>query len=112
MEILDPDFILDLVDNQEKKTSLLRDRMDDDYDRWRLVEYSPEGDSDYAHYTSNEPKTFAGKIVGWAATAELIMRIPYAAHLPETKDKNDKKEKMAIGMLASNDERHKNRLLQ
>jgi len=97
-----------LVDNHYDATYPFRDRMQDDYDLYQLHPYDA-GDG-YESYTSNEPRTYADKIVSWLAGAELSIRIPNIEEAREQREMNDAKEKFLIGVLTGADERLRRRL--
>ena len=56
-----PEKIIDKVEGQYEATEPLRNRMDKDYSLYRLDPYDA-GDG-YQSYTSNEPSTYADKII-------------------------------------------------
>jgi len=97
-----------LVDDHYDATYPFRDRMQNDYDLYRLNPYDA-GDG-YESYTSNEPRTYADKIVSWLAGAELSIRIPNIEEAREQREMNDAKEKFLIGVLTGADERLRRRL--
>ena len=86
----------------------MRDRMQDDYDLYIMRPYDA-GDG-YESYTSNEPRTYADKIISWMAAAELIIRIPNTDEPREMRDMNDAKEKFLIGLFRGADERLRRRM--
>ena len=100
--------ITKLVDNHYDATYPFRNRMQSDYDLYRLNPYDA-GDG-YESYTSNEPRTYADKIVSWLAGAELSIRIPNIEEAREQREMNDAKEKFLIGVLTGADERLRRRL--
>ena len=82
--------------------------MQDDYDIYIMRPYDA-GDG-YESYTSNEPRTYADKIVSWMAAAELVIRIPNIEEPRERREMNDAKEKFLIGLFRGADERLRRRL--
>ena len=85
------DQIVKLVEGHRESTYPFRDRMQDDYDLYIMRPYDA-GDG-YESYTSNEPRTYADKIISWMASAELIIRIPNIEEPREMRSVNDAKEK-------------------
>ena len=102
------DQITKLVDDHRDSTYPFRERMQDDYDLYVLNPYDA-GDG-YESYTSNEPRTYADKIVSWLSSAELTIRIPNIEEPRQQRDMNDAKEKFLIGIFRGADERLKRRL--
>jgi hypothetical protein len=64
------DEIVKLVDSHRDATYPFRDRMQDDYDLYIMRPFDA-GDG-YESYTSNEPRTYADKIISWMSAAELM----------------------------------------
>ena len=102
------DEIVNLVEKHREGTYPFRDRMQDDYDLYIMRPYDA-GDG-YESYTSNEPRTYADKIVSWMAAAELVIRIPNIEEPRERREMNDAKEKFLIGLFRGADERLRRRL--
>ena len=98
-----PEDIIDLVEGHYEATEPLRTRMEEDHAIYRLEPY--DAGEGYQSYTSNEPKTFANKIIEWISGAEMTVRIPHNGQDTDLRDKNDQKEKFLIGILRSADER-------
>jgi len=101
--------ILDLVEAHAVVTEPLRNRMDIDHQLYRLSPYDA-GDG-YQSYTSNEPQTYADKIISWLAAADRVIRIPPAGNPRSNREVNNDKERFIIGAFRSADERLSNRLL-
>ena len=101
--------ILDLVEAHAVVTEPLRNRMDIDHQLYRLNPYDA-GDG-YQSYTSNEPQTYADKIISWMAAADRVIRIPPAGNPRSNREVNNDKERFIIGAFRSADERLSNRLL-
>ena len=91
------DEISKLVDDHRDATYPFRERMQDDYELYMLNTYDA-GDG-YESYTSNEPRTYADKIISWLSAAELTMRIPNIENVRDMREMNDAKEKFLIGIL-------------
>ena len=70
--------IISLVDSHYDSTEPLRSRMDTDHNLYRLKPYDA-GDG-YQSYTSNEPQTYADKIISWMSSADRVIRIPPAGN--------------------------------
>jgi hypothetical protein len=109
MPRLKPEDIIDKVESHYDSTNSLRDRMDADHQLYKLAPYDA-GDG-YQSYTSNEPQTYADKIVAWMTSADLIIRIPPNGNPRNTRDINNDKEKFIIGALKSANERLSSRLV-
>ena len=98
-----PEDIVDLVDGHYDATEPLRQRMQDDHALYRLEPY--DAGEGYQSYTSNDPQTYAEKVIGWIAGAEMTVRIPHDGASPDLRERNDLKERFLIGILAAADER-------
>ena len=98
-----PEDIIELVDAHYDATEPLRQRMQNDHELYRLDPYDA-GDG-YQSYTSNEPQTYAEKIIGWIAGADMTVRIPHDGADAELREKNDLKERFLIGVEKIADER-------
>ena len=97
--------IINKVEAHYDSTEPLRSRMDQDYSIYRLDPY--DAGEDFHNYTSNEPATFADKIVSFLNASELTARIPVNSQEREQREANDQKERFFIGTLRSADERLK-----
>ena len=95
--------IINKVEAHYDSTEPLRSRMDKDYSLYRMDPY--DAGEDFHNYTSNEPATFADKIVSFLTASELTARIPVNSQEREQREANDKKERFFIGTLRSADER-------
>ena len=100
-----PERIIDKVESHYDATEPLRNRMDRDYSLYRLDPYDA-GDG-YQSYTSNEPSTYADKIISFVVQSEMIARIPNFSEKEEIREANNMKEKFFLGALRSADERIK-----
>ena len=98
-----PEDIIALVDAHYDATEPLRQRMQDDHALYRLEPYDA-GDG-YQSYTSNEPQTYADKVVGWISGAEMTVRVPHDGADADLRNRNDSKEKFLIGIERSANER-------
>jgi hypothetical protein len=98
----DPDEIMHAVKRHEDETESLRERMEEDYDIYRLTPFDA-GDG-YQDYTSNSPQTYADKIIGWMASHRLIVRVPHRGDALQEREQNDNKERFLIGLLRAVDE--------
>ena len=104
-----PEDIIALVDAHHNHTEPLRQRMEDDHAIYRLTPY--DAGEGYQSCTSNEPQTFADKVMGWVSNAEMTVRIPHGGSDRKVREKNDLKERFLIGVLRSADERLCNMML-
>ena len=100
--------IISLVDSHYDATEPLRSRMDADHNLYRLSPFDA-GDG-YQSYTSNEPQTYADKIISWLAGSDMIVRIPPAGNPRNSREVNNDKERFIIGALKSANERLMKRL--
>jgi len=109
----EPAEIVAAVERHATETSPLRDRMDGDYSLYRLDEYTGEEDDEqgYRHFTSNEPMTYADKVMSWLNDANLTARIPTNGRDSDTREADTNKEQFVIGMLRAADERLMRRAL-
>ena len=98
--------IINKVEAHYDSTEPLRNRMDEDYALYRLDPY--DAGEDFHSYTSNEPATYADKIVSFLNSSELTARIPVNSQQREQREANDQKERFFIGALRSADERLRN----
>ena len=98
--------IINKVEAHYDSTEPLRNRMDEDYALYRLDPY--DAGEDFHSYTSNEPATYADKIVSFLNSSELTARIPVNSQQREQREANDQKERFFIGTLRSADERLRN----
>lgn len=92
--------------------------MDDDLDLYDLllfntnaVEGTPLG-SNFRSFTSNEPRTFADKLVSLLVSGELIINVPYKGADERERTRYDTAEKFWAGSLAQADERLERALKQ
>jgi len=98
-----PEDIVELVEAHYDATEPLRQRMQDDHALYRLDPY--DAGEGYQSYTSNDPQTYAEKVIGWVAGAEMTVRIPHDGAEPDLRERNDRKERFLIGITKAADER-------
>jgi len=98
-----PEDIIALVDGHYEATEPLRDRMEEDHALYRLTPY--DAGEGYQSYTSNEPRTYADKVMGWVSGADMTVRIPHDGADQDLREKNDQKERFLIGILRAADDR-------
>jgi hypothetical protein len=98
-----PEDIVSLVEAHYDSTEPMRQRMQDDHALYRLEPY--DAGEGYQSYTSNDPQTYAEKVIGWVAGAEMTVRIPHDGADPELRERNDLKERFLIGITKAADER-------
>ena len=98
-----PEDIVALVDAHYDVTEPLRQRMQDDHALYRLEPY--DAGEGYQSYTSNDPQTYADKIIGWVSGADMTVRIPHNGADADLRERNDMKERFLIGIDSAADER-------
>ena len=98
-----PDEIAGAVEDHDLATRPLRDRMDRDYELWRLQKY--DAGDDFKSFTSNAPRTYARKVQSILASARLNIRVPHDEGFRDERERNDNKERFAYGLMKANDER-------
>ena len=79
-----PEDIIALVEGHYNATEPLRQRMEDDHAIYRLAPY--DAGEGYQSYTSNEPQTYADKVMGWLAGSEMTVRIPHNGNDKKTRE--------------------------
>jgi hypothetical protein len=111
---LAPEQVIQRYDEEERRREELHDRMDADYKLWRLEPFKEskgtdgsgtEEANDYAKYTSNDPKTFAKKVISILSTAKIISQVPASNAERDERKKQNEKERWVTGVLKSADER-------
>ena len=100
---LKPEDIINKVETHYDSTEPLRSRMESDYSLYRLDPYDA-GDG-FQSYTSNEPSTYADKIISFLSSSEMVARIPQLSEDKEKRENNSKKERFFLGALRHADER-------
>jgi len=103
-----PDEIIKLVEEKKNLQSIqdVHNRMDVDYSLWRLDTY--EGDQaldGFRIYTTNEPRTYANKVMALLSSAILILRAERGARDKEERKSSNAKERFLYGILKAADER-------
>jgi len=105
------DEILKMVDQHETDVQLLRDRMEADYERYRLTEFIPIDEvtqdplEGYASYTSSDPRAFANKVMSWLSQARNLTRVKHTNDRMHDAKADNLKEHLAVGLLNAADER-------
>ena len=79
-----PEDIVALVEAHYDATAPLRQRMQDDHALYRLEPF--DAGEGYQSYTSNDPQTYAEKVIGWVSGAELSGRIPHDGADPDLRE--------------------------
>ncbi len=97
-----PSEIVKWFDSKQQSLQPLLDRMDADYSRYRLEPF--DAGADYASYTSNDPMTFADKIMAWIVQGTLTVSIPPSEEPRESRDTDARKERFLLGCLNAADE--------
>ncbi len=109
--------IVEAVNQHETDMTALYERMNGDYERYRLTPHvntdpvTGEELSNYAIFTSNAPKVFADKVISWQNLAELLLRVPHLEAGQHQEETDNLKERFIIGCLRAADERLKRMLL-
>ena len=101
-----PDEIIKLVKGQEEATKDLRQRMQDDYDWYRLhwTDDRQEATADgYQTYRTNEPRTFAKRVISWLTTADMTVRVPLDEMQTMERKQASLLEQFVIGALRAVD---------
>jgi hypothetical protein len=94
--------IIKLVAQYDLDNLTLHKRMSDDYNLYRLETYT--GNKGFKNYTSNEPMTFADKIISWLVSSKLLIQVPADDHPREAREQNNLMERFMVGMLRQADE--------
>ncbi len=84
------DDILGIIGEYKENTAFtdLRDRIENDYNLWRLEPYQLGKKDEYENYTTNEPRTLANK------TMEVLSSAPMQAEIPlQLSDEDERKRK-------------------
>ena len=107
-----PSEIIALVEAEDGRTKELRNRFNEDFSLYRLdsfkgLEHENEIDTEegYAHYTSNEPQTFADKIITFTVDSKMMLRIKHPDAEEQQRKIDDQKERFVFGILRAGDER-------
>jgi hypothetical protein len=116
MAELTPEHIIRLVLAQEIATDNLRIRMDADYSRY-LLDWTDdrwEGGvkpEKYHTYISNEPRTFADRMIALLVSADMMKRVPYKDEKAPERDAGRAKERFFQWALDSTDEAMRRQLM-
>ena len=98
-----PSEIIEMVDGQDQDTRVLRDRMEDDYGIYRQETTLPaDPDNENAGFkvfTSNEPTTFADKLISWQSSAQMLIHTPEHGELRHKREIDNEKEQFLLGVL-------------
>ena len=103
--------IMEMTNTHERDTEPLRQRMEDDHDRYLLKSHvnrdteTKEPLPNYAVYTSNRWRVFADKVISWQTLAELLPRVRHVEAGGHPEEVDNHKERFAIGTLRAADER-------
>lgn len=104
--------IIKLVEDHEVATQGRRDRFESDYGLYLLDEQMPADPDDrpdsnegFRIYTTNEPMTFADKIISWLSTAAINIRTPAHDTLQGQREIDDIAERFLIGCFDAADDR-------
>lgn len=98
----------DIQDGFRNNTNLFN-RMDDDYDLYRLEQWQPDEEEPIAiedAYTTNSPKVLADKIIAFISQTEMVIRVDSDLAGNQQEEINDKTEELAIGMFEQADRRY------
>lgn len=106
-----PNDIMEMTNTHERDTEPLRQRMEDDHDRYLLKSHvnrdteTKEPLPNYAVYTSNRWRVFADKVISWQTLAEQLIRVKHVEAGGHPEETDNHKERFAIGSLRAADER-------
>jgi hypothetical protein len=97
--------IVQVVKDNYEETMTLRERMDNDYNRWNLTPFTHPDLIGFKKVTSNEPRTQFNKVLSLLTTAKVLFQINQARRSREDRDIRNQAERFYIGAFKSNDER-------
>jgi hypothetical protein len=110
--------IITLVTEHETATRNLRDRFESDYGMYLLdqrlppePDERPDSNEGFRIHTTNEPMTYADKIMSWLSTAKVIIRTVPRDALQDERERDDIAERFLIGCFEAADDRLVNMLL-
>jgi hypothetical protein len=114
-----PEDIVDAVNRHDNVTEALRSRMEADYALYRLEDYTGGSKNDpdntkldgFRKYTSNDPRTFAQKIISLLTTSQVLIKVPQDDSVSEERNTNNDKERFLIGMIRAANEYLRRRML-
>ena len=101
----------DMTQSERTRFHKLWKRMKDDLDSYRLAEYMGDPafpdliSKGYHTVTSNEPKTFVNKLVGFASSASVLIKIPSAREHEAKREANQAKKDFIMSALKLADKR-------
>ena len=107
---MEPKKIVELVDRMERERSLLHQRMDEDYSRWRRDPYTEEKLAGFAHFTSNDAQTYFNWHMGVLTTSQVVISVNQPAAHREQRQIDNMKEMFVRGGWRAIDERRANLL--
>ena len=96
-----PEQVWGYVNEQELRTQELRSRWEDDYQLYLLKE--PAAEDGYERHVTNEPMTFADKIMAYLSTAKVLIRFPVESKQAAQRQREDVKERFILGALRAAD---------
>lgn len=100
------DDIVEKVDQKETDTQKLRTRWSVDYEKyWLLDEFAPSELQGYETHTSNDSRTMARKHISILSGAAMTVQTPQENDDRSTRDKDNAKERFALGNFRANDAR-------
>lgn len=100
--------IWDDIQNGFRNNTNLFDRMDRDYELYRLSQWQPDEEEPIAAedaYTTNAPKVLADKIISFISQTEMVVRVDSELAGNQQEEINDKTETLSIGMFDQADAR-------
>ena len=101
-ETLTPESIKQLVTDHEAATSNMRNRMETDYNWYRLswTDSRQIAKSEgYETYISSEPRAYAKRMIAWLAGAAMIVRVPLEEKQTEERKVATANEQFITGAL-------------
>jgi len=104
------DDILGIIAEQKSNTIFtdLKNRIENDYDLWRLEPFQLGHEGEYENYTTNEPKTLANKTMEVLSTAPLQAEIPLLLSDEDERRRKSNTERFYYGILNLADSRLQN----
>lgn len=107
MPELTPASIKQLVTEHETTTSNMRNRMETDYNWYRLVwtDNRQIAKSDgYETYSSSEPRAYAKRMIAWLTGAAMIVRVPLGDMQEPAREVARANEQFVLGALEQADQ--------
>ena len=104
---MNPETIAAMVEARVDLMTALRDRQDEDLARFRLEPYDSNDDetTEYESYTSNEPATYADKMMSLLSTGRMVPRVPHVNAKEGARRKYDLKERLVRGFYEAGNEK-------